>query len=464
MVALYSRVSTAEQAREGYSIGEQIDRLKKYCEAMGWMDYKTYTDGGYSGGNTERPALQELIEDVKGGKVTRVIVYKLDRLSRSQKDTLELIEDIFLANNADFISVSENFDTSTPFGKAMIGILAVFAQLEREQIKERMFLGKEGRAKEGKWLGVGYAPIGYDYINGELKVNEYEALQIRELHELYQKGLNFADIQRVFESKGYSHKYGAWTFYRAREVLLNDLYIGNTKFAKKSYKGIHEAIIDEDTYNTSVSMYQAQYTPKHRPSTSILGGLVWCSRCGARYGMYTNHVQGKEYRYYSCYSRRKCNSMMVKDRSCRNKIYNLNKLDAMILDEIRGLALNPKGLEDIRKADKSYDKERIIQSKIDKLTKQKLRLMDLYTLGEFTVDEIQAKAAPINEQLDKLNAELATLSSRSAMSVSDAHKVIATIGDVIDTGNSVAIHALVKALISRIDIDGENINIHWRFV
>ena len=153
IVGIYVRVSTIEQAKEGYSIGEQTERLQKYCEAHDWKIYKVYTDAGYSGKDTNRPALQNLIKDVKAGKLNMVLVYKLDRLSRAQKDTLMLIEDVFLKNNADFISMQENFDTSTPFGRAMIGILAVFAQLEREQIKERMKMGKDARAKEGKYSG-----------------------------------------------------------------------------------------------------------------------------------------------------------------------------------------------------------------------------------------------------------------------------------------------------------------------
>ena len=109
MIALYPRVSTQEQATEGYSIEEQIDRLKKYCEAMGWNEYRIYTDAGYSGANTDRPALQEMIRDIKDGKIKRVVVYKLDRLSRSQKDTLELIEDVFLANDCEFEIISLAF-------------------------------------------------------------------------------------------------------------------------------------------------------------------------------------------------------------------------------------------------------------------------------------------------------------------------------------------------------------------
>ena len=149
-VAIYVRVSTTNQAEEGYSIDEQKDKLKSYCQIKDWNVYKVYTDGGFSGSNTERPALEKLIKDAKNKKFDTVLVYKLDRLSRSQKDTLYLIEEVFIKNGIEFLSLQENFDTSTPFGKAMIGLLAVFAQLEREQIKERMQLGKLGRAKSGK--------------------------------------------------------------------------------------------------------------------------------------------------------------------------------------------------------------------------------------------------------------------------------------------------------------------------
>lgn len=148
-VAIYVRVSTTSQLEEGYSIDEQKAKLTSYCDIKDWNIYEIYTDGGFSGSNTERPALEQLIRDAERKKFDTVLVYKLDRLSRSQKDTLFLIEDVFIKNGIEFLSLQENFDTSTPFGKAMIGLLSVFAQLEREQIKERMQLGKLGRAKAG---------------------------------------------------------------------------------------------------------------------------------------------------------------------------------------------------------------------------------------------------------------------------------------------------------------------------
>ena len=165
--ACYVRVSTENQL-ENYSIEEQLDRLKSYCRAKDISVVKYYTDGGYSGGNINRPSLQQMLRDIEDNMIDTVVVYKLDRLSRSQKDTLMLIEDKFLAYNVDFISVNENFDTSTPFGRAMIGILSVFAQLEKDQITERFTMGRIGRAKSGCFHGGAYAPTGYDYVDGQL--------------------------------------------------------------------------------------------------------------------------------------------------------------------------------------------------------------------------------------------------------------------------------------------------------
>lgn len=143
-----------------------------------------------------------------------VLVWKLDRLSRSQKDTLYLLEDVFLANGCGFVSMLENFDTSTAFGRAMVGILSVFAQLEREQFKERSAIGRVGRAKAGLFHGGGYAPIGYDYYTKEdggqgLVVNEYEAMQVREVYRLYLAGWAVHKIQ-VYMHERYTTKNGCW--------------------------------------------------------------------------------------------------------------------------------------------------------------------------------------------------------------------------------------------------------------
>ena len=470
-VFLYVRVSTQEQAKEGYSIDEQIERLRDYCKAMGWIIVKIYTDAGYSGASTDRPALQDMIEDIEAGKGDSVVVYKLDRLSRSQKDTLSLIEDSFLAHKVDFVSMTENFDTSTPFGRAMIGILSVFAQLEREQIKERMSMGKEGRAKEGKWHGGGFVPIGYDYIDGELVINEFEAMQIREIHKLYQEGKAFCAIDRIFAERGYTQKHGGWHTKKVKDVMLNELYLGKIQWQGQTYDGTHEPIIDEETFNKSLEIYNSKDHSHHKNlgRTAYLGGLIFCSKCTARYisTSFKDKQYKKVYRYYACHSRRKLNRSMVKDPNCKNKTWKMEQLDNLIFDEIRKLADDPTYIHEIRQRNFSDDdkqKEQLIKKEISKLDAQKSRFMDLYGVGEFTMEEVQEKARPINEQKKKLEQELANLSSnKSAITEEEALKIIGTFNDVMDEGNFEQIRMLVNSLIERIEIDNEDVDIYWKF-
>ena len=141
VAALYIRVSTDSQAEEGYSIDAQKEQLAAYCTMKGLKDYEFYIDGGWSGSNIERPEIQRLIKDCEDGRISHVVVFKLDRLSRSQKDTLYLIEDVFNPNEVSFVSLNESMDTATPMGRLMLGILSAFAQLERENIRLRTRMG-----------------------------------------------------------------------------------------------------------------------------------------------------------------------------------------------------------------------------------------------------------------------------------------------------------------------------------
>jgi site-specific DNA recombinase len=249
------------------------------------MVYKIYTDSVYSGSNMERPGLQDMIRDCEKGKLDMVLVYKLDRLSRSQKDTLFLIEDVFEKNGVGFTSMTENFDTSTPHGKFIIGILSVFAQLEREKIKERTMIGKDSRAKEGKWHGSKWIPIGYDYTDGLLIPNEYEAMQVKEIADLLLKGTPIRTIERIVTEKGYRHKHGEWEAKTIRRVLQNPVNIGMIKNRDKLYQGIHDPILDQKTFDDIQKLMEErreQYGTA-RPHQTLLGGILYCKNCGGRY-------------------------------------------------------------------------------------------------------------------------------------------------------------------------------------
>ena len=456
MIALYSRVSTAEQAREGYSIGEQQDRLAKYCESRGWKGYKHFTDPGFSGGNMNRPALQEMIAKIKDGTVTKVIVYKLDRLSRSQKDTIELLEDLFLPNNVDFISMSENFDTSSPFGKAMIGMFSVFAQLEREQIKERITLGRNARAKKGMWHGGNVPPIGYDYIDGQLKINDFEAMQVRVCFKLFQAGHTYTEIANTLNSKGWTHKYGRWSLQRVRSVLDRPVYAGIVTFDGNKYEGIHEPIIDKETFETVGALIQSTSHNYHRRSISeaYLLGKIWCARCGKRYTRSistTGHKKDNpKISYYTCSAR-----LRPKDHKCDNTPHRSDEIDSIVFDSMRELVLSD--VIEYRAENKS-DSHKSLKKELEKIKKQREKLIDLYTMGTFSSDELQHKADELQGKQKAIESQLSDERSLDEMEV-----MIESIGDVLDSGDPVTIRSLIDALIDHIEIDGEDIMIYWDF-
>lgn len=483
-VALYIRVSTQEQANEGYSVGEQTDRLKKYAEAMRWSVSKIYVDPGFSGGNTDRPGLKELIKAVESGTIDKVVVYKLDRLSRSQLDTLYLIEKVFLANNCDFVSMNENFDTSTPFGRAMIGILAVFAQLEREQIKERMSMGKAARAKEGKWGGGSTPPIGYNYdpITEELTIDEYEKMQILEAVDLFLKGTGIKSICNLFEKKGYTHKSKSkkrniWEPTTFRNVLTSKLLIGYIRHRGEWYKGLHEPILDEETFNKVGEILEAnreqysEYISKRRRQTTYLGGMLYCKKCGAKYTKSAGRKSKTKEAplYYVCHSRNNKVRAMVKDRNCKNKNWRLHVLDQIIIDEINKLATDPEYYNEIRdkearKTD-APNKIKILKGEIKSIDEQISRFMDLYGIGTFTIEQVSEKIAPLNERKTGLEKELESLNvTKEKMTKEETIKVATEFSQILDRGVLDEIRLAISTLISYIEVDDEDVYIHWRFV
>lgn len=463
-VGLYPRVSGHEQ-EDNYSIPEQIDRMKKYCEARDWMVYKIYTDSGYSGASLERPGLQDMIKDVEAGRLDMVLVYKLDRLSRSQKDTLYLIEDVFDKHKVAFTSMTENFDTSTPFGKAILGVLAVFAQLEREKIKERTMIGKDSRAKEGKWHGSKWIPIGYDYTDGELIPNKYEAMQIREIADLFLKGTPVRTIERLVTQKGYRHKYGEWEAKTIRRVLQNPVNIGLIKNRDKWYQGIHLPILDQKTFDAIQKLMgeRREQFGGARPHQSLLGGILYCKNCGGRYARQDyNGVY-----YYICYSRSKKMKKMIKDPTCRNKNYRMEDLEAAILGEIHKLAIDPERVEQVRENRPASDvgeKIKSIKSEIAKIDSQISKMMDLYALGTIDLDVISDRVAKLNGEKTALSKELASMDAppdaADAMSAEQVQSIAALMNDELPLEDQ---RNIIQSLIQYIEIDEDNVIIHWKF-
>lgn len=451
-VAIYARVSTHEQVIEGYSINEQIERMTAYCKAKNWIIGKQYIDAGISGKDTNRPALQELLLHITKGLYNAVIVYKLDRLSRNQKDTLILIEDYFLKNNVDFISITENFDTSTPFGRAMVGLLAVFAQLEREQIKERMLIGMEGRIKKGKFHGAGITPIGYEYINGKLIINDFEAMQIREIHRLYQAGNNCSVIADSLNQKGLTHKYGKWSAHRVRAILLNSLYSGYVKSGSLIAPGEHTPIVSEEVFQATIRLHDNKITPRSKTPVSLLTGILYCQKCGARFCYCRVH----DFKYYACYSRSKRKKNMIKNENCKNKIWRGDDLDSAVINEIYKLKL-----EQTSHPKQTEDKEKIIKKQIKHIDNQISRLLDLYGIKQLSLTEIQNKIEPLKTLKDKLENEIIFIRKESE-NKKDILNLIPQIKDIMQKATLSEKRALIQSLIQKIEIDDDDIYIHWK--
>ena len=449
--ACYVRVSTENQL-ENYSIDEQIERLRAYCAAKDWTVYKVYTDGGYSGGNTERPALRQMIDDIHSRKIDIVIVYKLDRLSRSQKDTLTLIEDEFLNSGVDFVSMSENFDTSSPFGRAMIGILSVFAQLEKDQITERFTMGRIGRGKAGYYHGGSTAPTGYNYVDGLLVVDEYKSMQVQEVYDRFLSGYSINSIQRHMRGK-----YGGWGSHTTViNILRNSVYIGKVKFKGQAYDGIHDPIISPDTFDKvqgllSSEERKTQKTPFR--ADYLLSGLIFCGKCGARYS--ANHG------CYKCYSRSKSDKKYIVDANCKNENWRIEKFDGIIIGEIEKLRYNAAYIDDIfasKKRGGPVD-TRALAERVKAIDGQIAKLIELFQVKDISIDEISSRVSELQKEKAVLSGKLNAPAEEPQRQLVG---LLSEFDDVFRNGLPEEKRLFVGSVIKSIVVDGEDININWR--
>lgn len=234
-VAIYTRVSTEEQAKEGISLDAQVGRCQAYCKARDWKVFKIYTDAGFSAGSMKRPALNDLMEDISSKKVTTLLVYKIDRFSRNLKDLILILEDL-KRRGVNFTSVTEQIDTTTAMGEAFFQIIGVFAQLERGMVKERVELAFDKKISVGEMLNR--APLGYSYKNKRLVVEEKDSKKVREIFEMWDAGINYRAIAEKF-SIPISSLY---------EIIKNPAYIGKIRYKDKLYPGSHKGIIDLDLF------------------------------------------------------------------------------------------------------------------------------------------------------------------------------------------------------------------------
>jgi len=235
-VAIYARVSTEEQAKEGYSVEAQIDKCKSYCKARGWDVFKLYRDAGYSAGSMNRPALELMLRDAKEKKFDIILVYKIDRFSRNLKDLIMVLEDL-KSKKINFTSVTEQIDTTSAMGEAFFQIIGVFAQLERGMVKERVALAFDRKIKLGEALFR--APFGYVYQNKKLVPDPENKDKVKEIFEMWANDISYKAICEKFNLSPSS-------FY---QIIKNPIYLGKIKYKGNLFPGKHKPLVDQELFN-----------------------------------------------------------------------------------------------------------------------------------------------------------------------------------------------------------------------
>ena len=388
---LYCRVSTDIQM-EGYSIDAQKDFLKSYCKMHEIDNYEFYIDGGYSGSNINRPDMQRLIEDVEDHKIDIVVVFKLDRLSRSQKDTLYLIEEVFNPNDCGFVSIKENFDTNTPFGKAMVGILSVFAQLERETILERTRIGRKKRAEEGLWYGTGNLPFAYDYDEkkGILVPNKEKVEIVNKMVELYLQGMPMTQVGALFGLQDQT----------IRSIFTSPVGLGKIPYKDEIFEGQHEPIMTQETYDKlQQKMKERAVTYKH--ANYLLAGKIVCGKCGAKYRY--QKAGTSSIRLY-CYSQQTSKKNLIKDANCDNRRYYDYEIEDYVIKDLISMSLDEsKFRHNMNMNDINVSQARI--DRIAQIDKQVVNLLDYISEG-IAVEETKEKIRKLQEEKEKIQKEL----------------------------------------------------------
>ncbi|MDD5217539.1 MAG: recombinase family protein [Candidatus Omnitrophica bacterium] len=349
--AIYTRKSTNEGLEKDFtSLDAQRESAESYIRSQqhqGWMLLpEKYDDGGFTGATMERPALQKLLEAIRQQKVDCVVVYKVDRLSRSLADFVKLLQ-FFEEQKVAFVSVTQHFNTNTSMGRLTLNILLSFAQFEREMISERT-KDKMGAARiKGKWVG-GRPPLGYDIDRNlrKLIANPKEADLVRDIFRLYLEKKSLLEVARTLNQRGHrtktvrtEHKTTGGVPFKNTNIqiiLKNVTYLGKVEYGGKIYPGEHAAIIDEDVFNKAQEIKKQNIrergTTKNRKFLGLLSGIFRCTCCNTSMTHGYTQKKSSKYRYYTC-----LNAIKRNRKDCPTKSMGAVSIERRVIELLKAI-------------------------------------------------------------------------------------------------------------------------------
>ena len=357
--AIYTRKSTEEGLDQNFnSLDAQRDACENYIASQkseGWlMTGDRYDDGGYSGGNMDRPGLKRLLDDVRSGLVDIIVVYKIDRLSRSLADFAKLVE-LFDEHKVTFVSVTQAFNTTTSMGRLTLNILLSFAQFERELAGERVRDKIAASRQRGIWMG-GMPPLGYDVVERKLVPNSAEAQIVREMFTRFAALPSMATLVRDLRERGVTSK--SWTTAKGVErkgklidkgyvykIFKNAVYIGIAAYKGQHYPGQHAPIIDQSLWDTVQALLQAgtphvkgSSAPRETKAPTLLRGLLFSDRGRAFTPGWTAKGQ-KHYRYYI-----NTDAIKLGKDACEVRRMPAGEIETVVVEQLRQVLRTPEVL------------------------------------------------------------------------------------------------------------------------
>lgn len=460
--ALYVRVSTLEQVTDGYSIGVQKEKLSAYAAAQSYDITDIYSDEGFSGKDLHRPAMERLLSDVKSGKINTVLVYKLDRLSRHVKDVLELVE-LFDKYSVSLYSLTEQLDVSSPFGRAALKMSATFSELERETIVERMQMGKDARARSGKYTCPGKAPFGYklDKERDRLEIIPEEAEAIRDMYAKYIDGYTFRKLYSYCREKYPDIRFFSNSMC-CKPVIERPLYAGYFYHNGELIKATnYEPIISYDIYLQAQEAIKRNTTKREHDNTPyLLTGLIYCAKCGRafcgkRRAHKVNGIERTVYYSYGCTARIKFNRA-EHGSPCKNELYPVESLDKLVENMVQNIQFT------------EFTTPQTSTGLIDKLLiengelkKQKERLLDLYLNEAIDKDTYALRFDDINKRIQKNLVVIDNEKQSIAQSPTVSIEYLKQRQREFPYASKKEKRQLLQQLIKQIVIDGEKVTISW---